>query len=86
MKTNEEKITIPNIEIADTVKHLPSGEEWIVARVNDLYVWPCGWPETRAHLSDLILVNKASDESRKSLIEDLKKLPASDPRSFRRFI
>jgi hypothetical protein len=72
------------IEIADVVKHIPSGERWIVARVDDVYVWPCGWPETRAYLSDCVLVENASDTVRKSLIEDLKKLPESDPRCFYR--
>jgi hypothetical protein len=70
------------IEIADIVKHAPSGEEWLVARVDDVHLWPCGWPESRAYLSDCVLIEKASDQARKSLIEDLKKLPESDARSF----
>ena len=59
MKTTEEKSAI---EIADHVKHMQSGEEWMVARVNDLYVWPCGWPESRALKSDCVLIEKSSTE------------------------
>lgn len=81
MKTTEEKSAI---EIADRVKHMPSGEEWIVARINDLYVWPCGWPESRALKSDCVLIEKSSTESREELIKGLKKLPATDPRHYSR--
>lgn len=75
---------ITTIEIADHVKHMPSGEEWIVARVNDLYVWPCGWPESMAMKIDCVLIKKSSQESRDKLIEELKKLPATDARHYYR--
>lgn len=81
MKTTEEKSAI---EIADHVKHIPSGEEWIVARVDDKYLWPCGWPESREMKKDCVLIKKSSQESRYKLIEELKKLPATEARHYYR--
>lgn len=71
------------IEIADHVHHKPSGENWVVGRVDETHVYPCGWPESRAQLSDCVLTWKANEESRADLIEKLKKLPASDSRHYR---
>jgi len=71
-----------DIDIADTVEHIPSGEEWIIARVDGIHVWPCGWPESRAMLKDCILIEKATEDERSRLIHDLKRLPESDPRCF----
>jgi hypothetical protein len=68
------------IEIADKVKHHPSGEEWIIARVTGKDVYPCGWPPCIAQLSDCELIEKASQEQRDRLIEELKQLPRNDSR------
>lgn len=68
------------IEIADAVHHGPSGEDWIVGRVDDSYVYPCGWPCCRAVLEDCTLIKKAGEAERASLIENLRRLPSSDPR------
>ena len=70
------------IEIADHVHHGQSGEDWVVARVTDEHVYPAGWPESRALLSDCTLIHKASRDSRARLIADLKRLPSSDSRHY----
>ena len=70
------------IEIADYVHHQPSGEDWVVARVTDEYLWPAGWPPGRAKLSDCVLTHKASPESRARLVADLKRLPPDDERYY----
>lgn len=66
------------IDIADKVKHLPSGETWIVARVTDRDVYPAGWPMSCGDLSDCVLVSKATPEQKADMIESRKKLPRDD--------
>lgn len=68
------------IEIADYVHHRPSGEDWIVARVTDEYLWPAGWPPGRAKLSDCTLLEKATPERRAWMLDELRKLPHDDER------
>lgn len=66
----------------DTVKHLPSGEEWLVACAhpeNDA-LYPIGWPPTRAKLSDCVLVEKATPAEREKWLGDLSKNHGSDHR------
>lgn len=46
----------------DTVHHIPSGEDWIVAVCQDGEVIPCGWPLSRADAADCALIKAASDE------------------------
>jgi hypothetical protein len=72
------------IEMADVVRHGPSGEEWLVCRVSDRHLWPAGWPESRADLSDCTLVSKATDADREWMTAQLARLPDSDPRSLSR--
>jgi hypothetical protein len=72
------------IEIADTVRHGPSGEEWLVARVDGEHLWPCGWPESRARLADCTLIEKATPIERVRLRKQLAELPISDPRALAR--
>ena len=69
-----------DIEIADTVHHGPTGEDWIVARVDDRFVWPAGWPPGRADKADCVLVKKATEEKRDLMICRLRNLPESDER------
>lgn len=68
------------IEIADIVKHHPTGEEWVVARVTETDVYPAGWPPSCAELRDCELVEKATPEQREKMIEDCRRLPRSDSR------
>lgn len=69
------------IETGDTVKHIPTGETWIVACVegNDLS-W-CGWPEGMARLSDCELVEKATVQRRQELLESLAAMGQDDHRA-----
>ncbi len=61
-----------NIDTGDCVYHIPSNENWIVACVidNDLY-W-CGYPfGGSAKLSDCVLIEKATEESKNKLIQNI---------------
>lgn len=68
------------IEIADTVHHGPTGEDWVVARVTDRHVYPAGWPPCRADLADCTLIGKATEKQRAEMMANLRKLPPSDER------
>ena len=68
------------IEIADTVHHKPTAEDWVVARVNETHLWPAGWPPGRANLADCELLEKATDAQREEMLRNLRKMPASDER------
>jgi hypothetical protein len=52
----------------DVVKHIPTGETWVLACSDGVTVWPCGWPETRASASDCELVKAASDKFHEEMI------------------
>jgi hypothetical protein len=68
------------IDIADTVHHKPTAEDWVVARVTDMHLWPAGWPPGRANLADCELLQKATDAQREDMMRMLRKMPASDER------
>jgi hypothetical protein len=68
------------IEVADIVKHRPTGEEWVVARVTDTSIYPAGWPPCCAELKDCELIEKGTAEQREKMVESCKKLPSSDSR------
>jgi len=63
------------IKTGDTVRHIPSGETWVVAYVrpetNDL-AW-LGWPEGLARLSDCELVKSCSEEESLRWLRDMAK-------------
>lgn len=52
------------IDTGDTVKHLPTGEEWLVAVVDGERLSWCGWPEGWAKVADCELVRKAEPMER----------------------
>jgi hypothetical protein len=58
-----------SIDTADTVVHRPSREVWLVAYVDGDHLVPCGWPLSRANLSDCDLAEKASAERRQQLLD-----------------
>jgi hypothetical protein len=69
------------IEVADYVLHLPSGEEWMVARVDERDLIPCGWPLSFARPTDCRLIEKAMPETRLNLLRELATMQdGSDPR------
>ena len=68
------------IDTADHVKHLPTGETWVVACVHgDRLSW-CGWPEGMADLADCRLVKKATPDERDKLLRELAAMRADDHR------
>lgn len=50
------------IKAGDTVKHGPTGETWVVKRVNGDYLEWCGWPPGQARVADCTLVVRATPE------------------------
>lgn len=42
----------------DIVRHIPSGEEWVLLRATDDDVFPAGWPKSRARASDCELIHR----------------------------
>lgn len=69
-----ESKTIP-FRAGDTVRHRPSGEEWLVACVcpppsfstgGDFYA--CGWPATCARSEDCDVLERCSDEEHEDLL------------------
>lgn len=68
------------IEIADTVHHKPTAEDWVVARVDEKHLWPAGWPPTRANLADCELLEKATGAQREEMVRMLRKTPVNDER------
>jgi hypothetical protein len=68
------------MRIGDSVHHKPSGEYWIVGRVDDRHVIPLGWPCTCADRADCEIIEECDDDRHRETVERLKKLPADDPR------
>lgn len=61
------------INCGDTVRHRPSGEEWLVAAADvqaDDLMW-CGWPEGMARASDCDVTKRASPEEQRKLHSEL---------------
>jgi len=63
--------TEATIDTGDTVHFLDTGEDLIVARVEDGYLWWLGWPPGRAKLERFTLTTKATPERRRKTLEDL---------------
>jgi len=64
------KIDQVMIDTGDTVRHISTGETWLVACVqgNDLS-W-CGWPEGYAKVNDCELIRKAPPEERLAMLAE----------------
>jgi hypothetical protein len=69
------------VDTGDIVKHEPTGEMWLVAFVKNDKLCPCGWPESLADLSDCHLITAASDDDRKSLLEEMANGSENDSRT-----
>lgn len=61
----------------DVVKHLPSGETWVVAWADEERLGACGWPETVASVADCELVESCSDEKHWKLVQEIARGPIS---------
>lgn len=48
------------IDSGDVVVHRPTGENWVIGASTGKYVYPQGWPPTRANAADCDLVERAS--------------------------
>lgn len=42
----------------DVVRHLPSGEEWLVAAVDETHMVAGGWPPGRVPLGEVAAMNR----------------------------
>lgn len=59
------------IDTGDYVKHIPTGESWVVACVRgDRLSWS-GWPEGTAALSDCVLIQKAAPGERLKRLKEM---------------
>lgn len=69
-----------DIDTADHVRHVPSGEDWVVAYVRgDRLAW-CGWPQGEAALADCMLVKKATPGERDKLLREIADSGSNDAR------
>ncbi len=65
----------------DHVKHLPTGEEWLVAFVEDGRLCACGWPCSLVPVADCELVKACTDIESNSLLVEMSNMnDCSDPR------
>lgn len=65
----------------DHVLHKPSGEEWLVAFVEDGRLCACGWPCSLVPATDCELVKSCSDDESRALLAEMASMnDASDPR------
>ena len=72
-----------DLRSGDTVFHMPTEEEWIVAEViprrNELS-W-AGWPYGCADISDCRVIERCTDEEHISMLNKMVSIPdSSDPR------
>lgn len=68
------------IDTGDIIKHIPSGETWVVAYERNGEVCCCGWPESFADTSDCVLIEHATKEKKISTLNEMSKLDTSDSR------
>lgn len=69
------------IRCGDHVRHIPSGQVWVVAYVDgDRLAW-CGWPAGEAPLANFKRVKECSDADHRHM---LKQCAASDGKRQRR--
>jgi len=59
------------IDTGDHVRHGPTGETWVVARVDGQHLYWQGWPPGRADLKDCTLIDKATPARRARNLESL---------------
>lgn len=59
------------IDTGDIVRHGPTGEIWVVARVRDDKLAWCGWPPGWADLKDCTLSKKATPTERTAILEQI---------------
>ena len=70
------------LRTGDTVKHIPTGETWVVAYADHergKLAW-CGWPEGEANIGDCLLLEQATDEQYLSLLREIAEMTGADRR------
>lgn len=60
-----------DIDTGDAVLHQPTGETWLVARVDGSHLYWMGWPPGCASLADCVLLDKASTQWRDKTLSDI---------------
>jgi len=68
------------MDTGDTVRHILTGEDWIVAGVAGNHLWPVGWPGGRVNWVNCALIKRATPEEKAKLQAQLAKLPVEDER------
>lgn len=68
------------MDTGDVVRHMPSGERWLVAYVHREYVCCCGWPESMAKVADCVLLEPATPEQRLILLHQMAEMEGCDSR------
>lgn len=66
----------------DTIRHEPSGEEWVVAAISvcGTMLSPAGWPESIANVADCKLVESCSQDESDEMMARCRKLGSDDVR------
>ena len=50
-----------DVRCGDVVRHIPSGDDWIVAWAEGDRLAPAGWPESTAPIADCEMVSRIDD-------------------------
>ncbi len=75
------------MKIGDAIKHAPTGETWVVARIlSNGDIFCAGWPCSLGKASEITLEEECSEEESAAMIERLKNMPADDPRHIARTV
>lgn len=69
-----------NIRAGDTVRHVPSGETWLVAAVCAPFVYCAGWPLSIAALHEVEVVARCDDAAHEQMLWDCAAIDGGDPR------
>lgn len=71
------------LRTADVVLHKPTGETWLVAYAEEdgKHLMPCGWPPSRASVSDCFVLERASDEASAKLLQEMAAMSSPDAQS-----
>ena len=64
-------MTTTTIDTGGHVYHEPTGEEWLVARVDGSKLAWCGWPQGWGNVSDCTLIKNATADQRLNLLRQL---------------
>lgn len=68
-------MTTPRFRCGDVVRHLPSGETWLVAYDDGRNLAPAGWPACVVSSSDCELVKAATDDAHAAAVRDWRRAP-----------